>query len=101
MAPYLLGSHTSFVPRPQLFDTIVLGGLAVGVLDGLAATMNAGLRGTSPVRVFQYISSGLLGPASFNRGFTTFLLGVLLHFLIAFTVAAVYYRLSLSFPVLI
>ncbi len=40
MAPYLLGSNTSFVPRPQLFDTIVLGGLAVGVLDGLAATIN-------------------------------------------------------------
>jgi hypothetical protein len=87
--------------RPRAFQTIVYGGLAVGVLDGLAAVTNAGLRGVGPVRVFQYIASGLFGPAAIGGGWTTVLLGVLIHFLIAFAVAAVYYRASLRLPLLI
>lgn len=87
--------------RPRALDTILCGGLVVGVLDGLAAVINAGLRGTSPVRVFQFIASGLLGPASFSGGLATALLGILIHFLIAFVAATVYYRVSISFTILI
>ena len=87
--------------RPRAFETIVYGGLTVGVLDGLAAVANAGLRGVGPARVFQYVAGGLLGPSAFEGGLATFLLGVLIHFLIAFTAAAAYYRASLSLPVLI
>jgi len=91
----------SFRERPRAFDTIIYGGLVVGVLDGLAAVVNAGLRGTSPTHVFQYIAGGLLGRESFSGGLITALLGILLHFFIAFMVAAVYYGASLRFPVLI
>ena len=87
--------------RPRAFETIVYGGLTVGVLDGLAAVTNSGLRGVGPARVFQYVASGLLGPAAVGGGWTTVLLGVLIHFLIAFTVAAVYYFASHSLPLLI
>lgn len=95
------GHDASPLGRPRAFDTILYGGLAVGVLDGLAAVTNAGLRGTGPTRVFQYIASGLLGPAAYDGGFATVLLGVSIHFLIAFGAAAVYYRASLSLPVLL
>lgn len=95
------GNDASSLERPRAFDTILYGGLVVGVLDGLAAVINAGLSGASPVRVFQFIASGLLGSASFSGGLATALLGVLIHFLIAFVAATVYYRASLSFPVLI
>lgn len=91
----------SSTARARAFEAIAYGGLTAGVLDGLAAVANAGLRGTSPVRVFQYIASGLLGPAAFDGGFTTVLLGVLIHFSIAFAAAAVFYGASLGFPVLI
>lgn len=91
---------TSF-GRPRAFDTILYGGLTVGVLDGLAAVTSSALRGTGPARVFQYIASGLLGPAAFAGGAGTVLLGVLLHFLVALIAAAVYYLASLSLPVLI
>ena len=87
--------------RPRAFDTILYGGLIVGVLDGLYAVVASGLRGVSPTRVFQYISSALLGRAAFDGGFKIALLGGLLHFLIAFLIAAVYYVASLAFPTLI
>lgn len=92
----------SFLDRPRALDTILYGGLTVGILDGLYAVISANLRnGVSPVRVFQYIASGLLGRASFNGGLATAVLGILLHFLIAFTVAAVFYYASLKLPMLI
>ncbi|HZS05528.1 MAG TPA: hypothetical protein VFD58_11880 [Blastocatellia bacterium] len=95
-------ANEAFSPaRPRALYTILFGGLTVGVLDGLAATIIASLRGTSPGRVFQYIASGLLGPDSFNHGSWTVLLGVLLHFLIASIVATIYYFASLRLPILI
>jgi len=87
--------------RPNAFKTIIFGGLTVGVLDGLSAVVLSAMRGISPLRVFQYIASGLLGRDSFNGGMKTALLGVLLHFVIAFGVATVFYFASLYLPVLI
>lgn len=87
--------------RPRAVETIVYGGLAVGVLDGLYAVISSGLKGVSPVRVFQFVASGLLGRASFSGGTKTALLGVALHFVVAFIVAAVYYAVSLALPALV
>jgi len=93
--------HADSPARPRAFESVVYGGLTVFVLDGLAAVTNSGFRGVSPVRVFQYVASGLLGPASFEGGWATFMLGVFVHFLVAFSAAAVYYLLSLKLPFLI
>ena len=87
--------------RPRAFNAIFYGGLVVGVLDGLAAIISSGLRGVTPTQIFQFIASGLLGRNSYNGGFATVLLGILLHFLIAYIFAAFYYRVSLNFPILI
>ena len=73
---------------------IALGGLTVGVLDGLDALIFFGVRGVPPIRVFQAIASGLLGREAFQGGGATLLLGVALHFLIATTVVAVYVIVS-------
>jgi hypothetical protein len=87
-------------PRP--FDTILYGGLLVGILDGLFALIFYGLiLGVKPMRIFQSVASGLLGKASFEGGIPTFLLGILLHFIVASCIAAVYYLASLKLPVLI
>jgi hypothetical protein len=74
---------------------IVAGGLAVGILDILAAfaVRYAFTRG-APTRVLQGIASGLLGPAAFSGGAATALLGLALHFVIAFGAAAVYFAVS-------
>jgi hypothetical protein len=92
----------SFLERPRAFDTILYGGLVVGILDGLFALIFYGLiLGSKPIRIFQSVAAGLLGPASFEGGVRTFGLGVLLHFIVATCIAAVYYLASLKLPVLI
>lgn len=92
----------SSLARPRAFETILYGGLVVGILDGLFALVFYGLiLGVPPVRIFQSVASGLLGRASFEGGIPTFLLGILLHFIVASCIAAVYYLASLKLPVLI
>lgn len=80
--------------------TILYAGLAVGVLDGIAASVNAGFGGVSPIRVFQYVASGLLGRASFEGGLATAALGLLLHFTVALGASAVFYAASRFMPIL-
>ncbi len=73
---------------------ILVGTLAVGVLDAIDAVVFFGLRGVSPLRCFQAIASGLLGRAAFQGGAPTALLGAALHFFIAFGIVSVYYVAS-------
>lgn len=88
--------------RPRAFDTIVYGGLAIGVLDGLFAFVFYGLiLGIKPMRIFQSVAAGLLGRASYDGGTKTFLFGLLLHFIVATCIATVYYFAALKSPVLI
>jgi uncharacterized membrane protein YagU involved in acid resistance len=75
--------------KPILYGTIV-----VGTLDAIDAIVVFGLRGSTPIRVFQGIASGWLGRASFAGGLPTALLGVLTHFFIAFAIVATYYAAS-------
>lgn len=91
----------SAIKRPRALNTILYGGLTVGVLDGLYAITFAWLRrGMSPIRVFQYVAGGVFGRDSFNGGLKTFAIGLMFHFLIAFTVASVFYCASLILPTL-
>jgi cation transporter-like permease len=95
-------SDASIQERPGAFDTIVFGGLIVGILDGLFAFVFYGLiLGVKPLRIFQSVASGLLGRASYDGGLPTFLFGLLLHFVVATCIAAVFYAASLKLPVLI
>src|ERR671914_650306 len=74
---------------------IFLGGLIAGTLDLTAACVYAWVRGNvQPVRVFQFIASGVLGAESFTGGARTAMLGVALHFLIATGATAVFYFAS-------
>ena len=79
---------------------IALAGFAVGVLDGIAATLSAGLRGVAPDRVFQYISSGILGRSAFEGGWATVVFGVFLHFLVAYGAAAAFILAARSIAIL-
>jgi hypothetical protein len=77
---------------------LLVGGLTVGVLDGLDALIFFGLRGVAPARVFQGIASGLLGRSAFAGGMATALLGILLHFFIAFAVVTLYHVAARRLP---
>ena len=89
--------------RPRAFDTILYGGLVVGILDMLFAFTFYGLiLGAPPLRIFQAVASGLLGRAAANEGgVKTFVLGILLHFVVASCIATVYYLATRIFPALL
>jgi hypothetical protein len=80
---------------------IVWGGLACGVLDITAALLVYGYLGAKPLRLLQGIAGGLLGPRTYSGGIATALLGLLCHFVIAFSAAAVYVAASRTMPSLV
>jgi len=81
------------VRRPSAFHTVVLGGMVIGVLDFLDASIFfTQYYGISIERVWQSVAAGVLGrEASTAGGWNTAALGIFLHFVIAFLVAAVYF----------
>lgn len=79
---------------------LLLGALAVGVLDLLDALVFFGARGVPPVRILHSIASGLLGPAAFAGGLPAALLGLAVHFAIATAVVAAYHLAARRFPAL-
>ena len=80
---------------------VVWGGLACGVLDITAALVVYGYFGAKPLRLLQGIAGGLLGPRTYSGGIATALLGLLCHFVIAFSTAAVYVAATRFMPFLI
>ena len=51
-----------------------------------------------PIRLLQGVAGGLLGRGSYNGGFATAALGIVMHFTMAMTVATIFYALSRRFP---
>jgi uncharacterized membrane protein YagU involved in acid resistance len=93
-------NNLNSLPPPRALESILLGGLTVGVLDILdAITFSAIRSGTKPVTVLQSVAAGLLGrEAAFNGGPRTAVLGLALHFLNATLFAIAYYFLARVLP---
>lgn len=80
---------------------MILGGIVLGTTDLVFACTFAALdSGASPVRVFQAVARGVLGTASFQGGAGSAALGVALHYVIATSMALVYYAVSRRYPAL-
>ena len=96
-----VAENSGIAPRmtPAALPAILVGGLIVGALDLIYAI--AVYSPHKPIRVPQAVASGLLGAKSFTGGAESAVLGVALHFLIAFGAAAVYYYASRKIPFLI
>ena len=67
---------------------IAVGGLVAGTLDLTQAVILFGKN------IPLAIAAGLLGPQAFHGGAGTYILGVLLHFFIACSAAAIYFAVS-------
>lgn len=86
---------------PAWLRAWVVAGSIVGVADLTAACLHAGANGTRPTVVFRAVASGLLGrEAAFAGGPWVAALGVLLHFVIAFGAAGVFFLASRRLPFL-
>jgi uncharacterized membrane protein YagU involved in acid resistance len=86
--------------KSKHYQGILFAGLIAGTLDLAAAFINSGLQGIGPIRVLQAIAAGLIGAESAKGGFATAVLGVLLHFIIAFGATVVFYLASRKFKFL-
>jgi hypothetical protein len=69
---------------------IFWGGLLAGVFDIMQAFIGFGLLGAKPFRILQHIAGGVFGARSMQMGWSSAVLGLVFHFTIAFTAAAVY-----------
>lgn len=89
--------------KPRALDTVVLGGLAVGVLDFIdASTFFPLYYGITIQQVWWGPASGIIGrDAAKAGGWNTAILGIFLHFTVAFSIAAVYYLFSRNISFLI
>lgn len=74
---------------------IAAGGLAMGTLDLVFACLFWGLlRGVAPERILQSIAAGLQGPAAFQGGGASAVLGAACHYGIATSMVLAYYLAS-------
>ena len=92
-------SYTHLDVYKRQFPAILVGGLAAGVLDLVYAI--AVYSPEKPILVPQFIASGVLGLTALSGGSQTALLGIALHFLIAFGAASVYYLASRKFTIMV
>lgn len=70
-------------------------GLLTGITDGLfACVLSVVFYDSTVTRLFQNVASTLLGPESFEGGTRTALIGVLMHFGVAFFWSAVFLLLA-------
>ena len=82
----------------RVWVAVLLAGLAAGVGDTLLAI---GLYHVSPGPIYRSVASGLIGrEAAVRGGLVTAALGMLLHFFIATTAAAVYFALAAKLKLL-
>jgi hypothetical protein len=88
-------------PGPRPFAAILLGGLLAGIGDITQAFVAFSFYGATPYRILQRIAGGIFGARSSQMGWRSAALGLILHFTIACTAAAVYWLASRKLRVLL
>jgi uncharacterized membrane protein YagU involved in acid resistance len=72
-------------------------GLVTGICDGLFATVQSVITSGNPQRVWQGVASVLLGPTAMTGGMKTTLIGLLMHFCVAYFWSAVFIFVVMRF----
>src|SRR5438477_7225956 len=83
------------------FAAIFWGGLLAGVFDLTQAFIGFSLVGSTPFRILQRIAGGIFGTHSRDMGWASAAIGLVCHFTVAFTAAAVYYLASRKLRLLV
>lgn len=88
--------------RADALTTIALGGLAIGVLDGIfASTFYPAVLGAEFSRIWKGVATGVVGPAARTGGTEMVALGLLMHFVVATCIATTFLLLTRLLPVLL
>ncbi len=82
--------------RNSLTGAILGGGLTAGLCDFIYANVFYYLwKGITPVQLWQFVASGLLGESALKGGYATAALGVIMHFTIALLMALAFVLVAL------
>jgi hypothetical protein len=84
------------IPKGTVVATIAIAGLVAGTLDITDAFLFLTGPTFGPFKLAQFIASGVLGPASFEGGWLSAAAGMVFHFTIATSAAAVYVMAALK-----
>lgn len=85
--------------KKTLLSAIVWAGLLAGTLDIIAACGLFSIRtGQDPTIVLRYVASGALGAQAMTGGWITALLGLVFHFIIAFSWTILFFLILPKFP---
>lgn len=82
------------------FQAIAFAGFVAGTLDILAAILLTVLRGGEPLKMFQFIASGLFGSAAFAGGWVHGIYGLIFHYCIAMIWAIIFFATVRKFFIL-
>jgi len=88
MKGHLMTGNAGLSTKNKAIRAIAIGGFIAGTLDLLQACTLFGWD------IPLFIAAGLLGPQAEHGGIGTYVLGVVLHFFIACSAAAIYYAAS-------
>jgi len=79
----------------NLVSRISKAGLLVGTLDIVTACIYFTIKtgGDNPLRVLRFVASGLVGKSAFSDGTSIIFLGLVLHYLIAFSFTAFFFSI--------
>jgi len=92
----MTATASSPVSKGDWLSRLVRTGLLIGIVDGLfSSVLSVAAYGSTVQRLFQGVASVLLGAKAFEGGTTTFLIGLLMHFGVAFGWSAVFLFLVL------
>jgi hypothetical protein len=80
--------------RPRALAAILVGGGIAGVLDFTSALVAYYSRGATPFGVMQAIARGIYGSRAHEAGWESAIVGLVCHFVIALTAAALFYAAS-------
>ena len=70
---------------------LIRAGVLTGIIDGLfSSVLSVAFYGSTATRLFQGVAATLIGPKAFDGGTSTALVGVLMHFGVAFGWSAVF-----------
>lgn len=87
--------------RTVALEAVAASGALAGLLDILATSTLMRAQGVPLQRLLQFIASGVLGASAFEGRNRSATLGLVLHFVIAFALAAIFYAIAQPLPVIL
>lgn len=77
-----------------LLKSILIAGIIAGTMDATGATIAYLLRGgENPIKIWNYVGSGIFGEASIKGGMAYALMGLLFHYIIAIIWTTIFFKI--------